>query len=154
MSEQQGFEGRIDVLLVEDSVGDVRLTIEAFREANVHINLHVAIDGVEAMASLERAGRYAEVPRPHLILLDLNLPKKDGHEVLKEIKASETLRTIPVVVLTTSSSETDILHSYRLNANSYITKPVDLPGFLAVVTSIHQFWLSIAKLPRTDTKDV
>jgi len=141
------YAGPLEVLLVEDSVGDVRLTREAFKDAKVHINLHVAADGVEAMAFLQREGKHANVPRPDLILLDLNLPKKDGREVLKEIKASTTLGSIPVVILTTSASEADILRSYRLHANCYITKPVNLEGFLEVVKSIDNFWLSVVKLP-------
>jgi chemotaxis family two-component system response regulator Rcp1 len=137
----------IEVLLVEDSAGDVRLTREAFKDARVHINLHVAVDGIEAMAFLKREGRYAAAPRPDLILLDLNLPKKDGREVLKEIKESPALQIIPVVILTTSGSEEDILRTYRLHANSFITKPVDLEGFLKVVKGIDSFWLSVVKLP-------
>jgi chemotaxis family two-component system response regulator Rcp1 len=137
----------IEVLLVEDSPGDVRLTQEAFKNAKVHINLNVASDGAEAMALLNREGAHANSPRPDLILLDLNLPKKDGREVLKEIKESPILGTIPVVILTTSASEADILRSYRLHANCYITKPVDLEGFLEVVKSIDSFWLSVVKLP-------
>ena len=137
----------IQVLLVEDSPGDVRLTQEAFKDAKVYIHLHVASDGTEAMAFLKREGEYAKVPRPDLILLDLNLPKKDGREVLAEIKESPTLKTIPVVILTTSASEEDILRSYRLHANCYITKPVGLDGFLKVVNSIDNFWLSVVKLP-------
>jgi two-component system response regulator len=138
----------IEVLLVEDSAGDVRLTREAFNDAKVHINLHVTADGTEAMAFLAREGEYANVPRPDLILLDLNLPKKDGREVLEEIKQSPTLKSIPVVILTTSASEADILRSYRLHANCYITKPVSLDGFLKVVKSIDNFWLSVVQLPR------
>jgi two-component system, chemotaxis family, response regulator Rcp1 len=138
----------IEILLVEDSPGDVRLTREAFKDAKVHINLHVASDGSKAMAFLKREGEYANVPRPDLVLLDLNLPKKDGREVLEEIKESPTLKSIPVVILTTSSSEADILRSYRLHANCYITKPVGLEGFLTVVKSIDNFWLSVVKLPR------
>jgi CheY-like chemotaxis protein len=138
----------IEVLLVEDSPGDVRLTREAFKDAKVLINLHVASDGAEAMAFLEREGRFANAPRPDLILLDLNLPKKDGREVLKEIKESPTLGSIPVVILTTSASEADVLRSYRLHANCYITKPVNLDGFLTVVKSIDSFWLSVVRLPR------
>ena len=137
----------IEVLLVEDSPGDVRLTREAFRDAKVHINLHVATDGTKAMAFLNREGVHANAPRPDLVLLDLNLPKKDGREVLQEIKESHTLKSIPVVILTTSSSEADILKSYRLHANCYITKPVGLEGFLTVVKSIDNFWLSVVKLP-------
>jgi two-component system, chemotaxis family, response regulator Rcp1 len=138
----------IEVLLVEDSPGDVRLTREAFKDAKVHINLHVASDGTEAMDFLNREGKHANVPRPDLILLDLNLPKKDGREVLKEIKENPALKSIPVVILTTSSSDADILRSYRLHANCYITKPVGLDGFLEVVKSIDSFWLSVVKLPR------
>jgi chemotaxis family two-component system response regulator Rcp1 len=137
----------IEVLLVEDSAGDVRLTREAFKDAKVHINLHVAPDGAEAMAFLRREGRHAAAPRPDLILLDLNLPKKDGREVLKDIKESGSLMSIPVVILTTSAAEADILRSYQLHANCYITKPVDLEGFLTVVKSIDNFWLSVVKLP-------
>ena len=140
----------IDVLLVEDSLGDVRLTREAFKDARVHINLHVATDGVEAMAFLRREGEHANAPRPDLILLDLNLPRKDGREVLREIKESETLGSIPVVVLTTSASEADILRSYRLHANCYISKPVGLEEFLKVVKSIDNFWLSVVKLPHDE----
>src|SRR6202046_4752931 len=138
----------IEVLLVEDSPGDVRLTREAFKDAKVHIHLNVAADGVEAMDFLKREGKHANAPRPDLILLDLNLPKKDGREVLEEIKKSPTLKIIPVVILTTSASEADILKSYRLHANCYITKPVSLDGFLTVVKSIDNFWLSVVKLPR------
>jgi chemotaxis family two-component system response regulator Rcp1 len=138
----------IAVLLVEDSPGDVRLTREAFKDAKVLINLHVASDGVEAMAFLAREGKHADAPRPDLILLDLNLPKKDGREVLSELKESPTLKSIPVVILTTSASEADIHGSYQHHANCYITKPVDLDGFLKVVKSIDSFWLSVVKLPR------
>ena len=137
----------IDVLLVEDSPGDVRLTREAFKDAQVPLNLHVESDGAKAMAFLLREGVYANAPRPDLVLLDLNLPKKDGREVLQEIKVNPTLKTIPVVILTTSSSEADILRSYQLHANCYITKPVGLEGFLTVVKSIDSFWLSVVKLP-------
>jgi two-component system, chemotaxis family, response regulator Rcp1 len=138
----------MEVLLVEDSAGDVRLTREALKDAKVHINLHIASDGIEAMAFLKREGHYVRVPRPDLILLDLNLPKKDGREVLEEIKRNPVLKSIPVVILTTSASEADILRSYLLHANCYITKPVDLKGFLDVVKSIDNFWLSVVKLPR------
>ena len=138
----------IEILLVEDSPGDVRLTREAFKDAKVHINLRVASDGAEAMDFLNRAGEHANALRPDLILLDLNLPKKDGREVLEEIKQSPTLKSIPVVVLTTSASDADILRSYKLHANCYITKPVDLDGFLNVVRSIDNFWLSVVQLPR------
>ena len=138
---------RIEILLVEDSPGDVRLTREAFKDAKVLINLHVAPDGAEAMAFLGREGKHANEPRPDLILLDLNLPKKDGRTVLAEIKGSPSLKTIPVVILTTSDSEADILKSYLLHANCYITKPVNLDGFLRVVKSIDNFWLSVVRLP-------
>jgi CheY-like chemotaxis protein len=138
----------IEVLLVEDSPGDVRLTREALKDAKVQISLHVASDGIEAMAYLQCEGPYINAIRPDLILLDLNLPRKDGRQVLKEIKESPTLRSIPVVILTTSSSEADILQSYHLHANCYISKPVDLDGFLKVVQSIDSFWLSVVKLPR------
>jgi len=137
----------IQVLLVEDSPGDVRLTQEAFREAKVRINLHVASDGAEAMAFLGHEGMHVNAPRPDLILLDLNLPKRDGREVLAEIKGNRCLQTIPVVILTTSESEADILKSYMLHANCYITKPVSLEGFLKVVKSIDNFWLSVVKFP-------
>lgn len=136
-----------EVLLVEDSPGDVRLTREAFKDAKVHVNMQVASDGAEAMAFLRREGKYADVPRPDLILLDLNLPKKSGREVLEEIKDDPNLMSIPVVILTTSASEQDVLRSYLLHANCFITKPVDLTGFLKVVRSIDNFWLSVVKLP-------
>jgi two-component system response regulator len=138
----------IEVLLVEDSPGDVRLTREAFKDAKMFISLNVASDGVEAMAFLNREGKYANAPRPDLILLDLNLPKKDGREVLAELKESPALKSIPVVILTTSASEADIHESYQHHANCYITKPVDLDGFLKVVRSIDSFWLTVVKLPR------
>jgi two-component system, chemotaxis family, response regulator Rcp1 len=137
----------VEILLVEDSPGDVRLTQEAFKDAKVHINLHVASDGAEAMAFLKHEGEHAGDPRPDLILLDLNLPKKDGRAVLAEIKGDPSLQTIPVVILTTSASEADILKSYLLHANCYITKPVNLDGFLRVVKSIDNFWLTVVKLP-------
>src|SRR3984885_9407283 len=138
----------IEVLLVEDSPGDVRLTREAFKDAKVHVNMQVASDGAEAMAFLRREGKYADGPRPDLILLDLNLPKKSGREVLEEIKADPNLMSIPVVILTTSASEQDVLRSYLLHANCFITKPVGLDGFLKVVKSIDNFWLSVVKLPQ------
>jgi CheY-like chemotaxis protein len=138
----------IEILLVEDSAGDVRLTREALRDAKVQNNLHVACDGMEATSFLLRQGKHVNAPRPDLILLDLNLPKKSGREVLEEIKRDPSLRTIPVVILTTSSAEEDILKSYQLHANCYITKPVDLDQFLKVVRTIDNFWLAIVKLPR------
>jgi CheY-like chemotaxis protein len=137
----------IDILLVEDSPADVDLTREALEDAKVRNTLHVVEDGVEALAFLRRDGQYAGAPRPDLILLDLNLPKKDGREVLAEIKADPTLRRIPVVILTTSEAEQDILRSYDLHANCYVTKPVDLEQFITVIRSIENFWLVIVKLP-------
>lgn len=137
----------IEILLVEDNPGDVRLTIEAFKEGRVHNRLSVARDGVEALAFLRRQGAFANAARPDLILLDLNLPRKDGREVLAEIKEDASLRRIPVVVLTTSKAEEDILRTYDLHANCYIAKPVDLEQFLSVVRSIDDFWLSVVRLP-------
>ena len=138
----------VEVLLVEDNPGDVRLTREALKDAKVLNNLSVVPDGVEALAFLRRSGPYRAVPRPDLILLDLNLPKVDGREVLEEIKADEAFQHIPVVILTSSQAEQDILESYRLRANAYVTKPVDLEQFLKVVRSIEHFWLEIVKLSR------
>lgn len=138
----------IEILLVEDNPGDVRLTLEAFKDAKVCNNLSVVHDGIEALAFLNRDGEFAQAPRPDLILLDLNLPKKDGREVLLEIKADENLRRIPVVILTTSQAEEDIFRTYNLHANCYITKPVDFDQFIKVVKSIEEFWLTIVKLPR------
>lgn len=137
----------IEILLVEDNPGDVRLTKEALKDNKVRNNLTVVEDGVEAMSFLRREGKYIGSPRPDLILLDLNLPKKDGREVLSEIKADEHLRRIPVVVLTTSKAEEDILRAYDLNANCYITKPVDFDQFIRVVKTIEDFWLTMVKLP-------
>jgi chemotaxis family two-component system response regulator Rcp1 len=139
----------IQVLLVEDSPGDVRLTQEALKDTKVQIRLHVAQDGTEAMEFLKGQGKHSSAPRPDLILLDLNLPKKDGREVLQEIKESAALQSIPIVILTTSASDEDILRSYKLHANCYITKPVDLKGFLTVVKSIDAFWFSVVKLPHS-----
>ncbi len=138
----------IEVLLVEDSPGDVRLTQEAFREANKAIHLHVASDGVEAMAFLKREGVHARAPRPELILLDLNLPKMDGREVLAHIKEDPNLKTIPTVILTTSEAEADIVKSYQLQANCYLSKPVQLDAFEALIKSINDFWLTKVKLPQ------
>jgi chemotaxis family two-component system response regulator Rcp1 len=137
----------IEVLLVEDNPGDVRLTREALRDGKVHNNLSVAPDGVEALAFLRRQGKYADAPRPDVILLDLNLPKKDGREVLEEIKADPSLARIPVVILTSSEAERDIAQAYALHANCYVTKPVDLDQFITVVKSIEDFWFTIVKLP-------
>jgi two-component system response regulator len=138
----------IEILLVEDNPGDVALTREALRDAKVANHLHVAEDGAEAVDFLFRRGKYADAPRPDIILLDLNLPKKDGRQVLAEIKAEPELAQIPVVVLTTSEADEDILRSYQLHANCYITKPVDFPRFLHVVQSIESFWLTVVRLPR------
>jgi chemotaxis family two-component system response regulator Rcp1 len=142
--------GSAKILLVEDNPGDVRLTREALKEGKILNELSVVEDGVEALAFLRREGRYAEAARPDLILLDLNLPKKDGREVLEEIKGDGTLKKIPVVVLTTSAAERDILKAYDLHANCYITKPVDLEQFMRVVQLIEDFWLTIVKLPATE----
>jgi two-component system, chemotaxis family, response regulator Rcp1 len=139
---------KLHVLLVEDSPGDVRLTQEAFREAKVSVRLDVTTDGAEAMAYLKRQGVHANALRPDLILLDLNLPKIDGREVLSLIKEDDSLRTIPTVILTTSDAEADILKSYQLQANCYLTKPVQLDAFQSLVESINDFWLTKAKLPR------
>ena len=137
----------VEILLVEDNPGDHRLTKEALHEGKVYNNLHWAKDGVEALDFLRRRGAHGNAPRPDLVLLDLNLPKKDGREVLSEIKSDESLKTIPVVILTTSQAEEDILKSYHLHANCYVTKPVDLEKFIVVVQSIDRFWLTIATLP-------
>lgn len=137
----------VQILLVEDNPGDVRLTTEGLREGKIHNHLSVVADGVEAMAFLRHEGQHAGSPRPDLILLDLNLPRKDGREVLAEIKADDDLRRIPVVVLTTSSAEQDIMASYDLSANCYVTKPVDFAAFVDVVRSIEDFWFTIVRLP-------
>lgn len=137
-----------DLLLVEDNPGDVRLTQEALRETTIPVHLNVATDGVEAVDFLRRRGKFKDAPRPELILLDLNLPRKSGREVLSEIKADPALKSIPVVVMTTSTAEQDINKAYALNANCYITKPLDLDQFLGVIRSIEEFWLIRATLPR------
>jgi chemotaxis family two-component system response regulator Rcp1 len=137
----------IEILLVEDNPGDVRLTIEGLNESKVRNNLHIARDGVEAMVFLRREGNFTGAVRPDLILLDLNLPRMDGREVLAEVKSDVNLKTIPVVVLTTSRAEQDVLRSYELQANCYITKPVDLEQFITVVKSIEDFWFTIVTLP-------
>jgi CheY-like chemotaxis protein len=134
-------------LLVEDNPGDVRLTIEAFNDAKLNNALSVVRDGVEAMSFLRQEGQHAQASRPDLILLDLNLPRKDGREVLAEIKADPDLQRIPIVVLTTSDAQTDIQRAYELHANCYITKPVDLEQFIQVVQSIEDFWLTVVRLP-------
>jgi chemotaxis family two-component system response regulator Rcp1 len=138
----------IEVLLVEDNPGDVRLTQETFRDANSSIRLHVASDGVDAMAFLRHEGGHIHAPRPDLILLDLNLPKMDGREVLAHIKVDDSLKMIPTVILTTSEAEVDILKSYQLQANCYLSKPVQLEAFESVVKSINDFWLTKVKLPQ------
>jgi chemotaxis family two-component system response regulator Rcp1 len=137
----------VEILLVEDNPGDVRLTIEGLQEARVYNNLHVAQDGIEALRFLRREGTHSDAPRPDMILLDLNLPRKDGREVLAEIKSDASLRRIPVVVLTTSQDEEDILRTYDLHANCYITKPLDFDQFMHVVRSVEDFWLSVVKFP-------
>jgi chemotaxis family two-component system response regulator Rcp1 len=137
----------VEILLVEDNPGDVRLTQEAFKDGKMLNKMHVVEDGMEALAFLKREGKYTGAPRPELILLDLNLPRKDGRDVLAEIKADRDLKRIPVVILTTSRSEEDILRSYDLNANCYITKPVGFDKFIEIVKSIEDFWLTIVKLP-------
>jgi CheY-like chemotaxis protein len=139
----------IEILLVEDSPGDVRLTREALRDAKVQNTLRVASDGLQATSFLWRQGKYSGAPRPDLILLDLNLPIKSGRELFEEIKLDPSLKSIPVVILTTSTAEEDILRSYQLHANCYITKPVDLDQFLKVVKTIDNFWLAIVNLPPT-----
>ena len=143
----EGIGRPIEILLVEDNPGDVRLTQEAFKEGKVRNKLHVVWDGIEAMAFLRREDKFADAPHSDLILLDLNLPKKDGREVLAEIKQDPDLKRIPVVILTTSKAEEDILRTYDLHANCYITKPVDLEQFIKVVKSIEEFWLTVVKLP-------
>ncbi|GMQ91990.1 MAG: response regulator [Gammaproteobacteria bacterium] len=140
----------IEILLIEDNPGDVRLTEEVLKENKLRNNLSVARDGEEALAFLRRQGKYSKAIRPDLILLDLNLPKKDGREVLEEIKADENIKHIPVVVLTTSAADQDVFMSYEHNANCYITKPVDLEKFINVVQAIENFWLTIVKLPKND----
>ena len=137
----------VEILLVEDNPADVRLTKEALKEGKVYNNLHWAKDGVEALEFLRRQGSHGKAPRPDIILLDLNLPKKDGREVLQDIKKDDKLKRIPVVILTTSKAEEDVLKSYNLHANCYVTKPVDLEQFIVVVKSIDMFWLTVVTLP-------
>ena len=137
----------IEILLIEDNPGDVDLAKEALQDAKVRNRLHVVDDGAKAVDFLYKRGAYADVPRPDIILLDLNLPKKDGRQVLEEIKTDPRLAEIPVVILTTSQAEEDILRSYQLHANCYITKPVDFKQFMHVVKSIEEFWLTVVKLP-------
>lgn len=138
---------RLNILLVEDSPDDVELTLEGFKEGNLNHSLSVVEDGIEALEFLRQKGKYADAVRPDVILLDLNLPKKDGREVLEEIKSDEKLKHIPVIVLTTSRSEQDIMASYRLHANSYITKPVDLGDFFKAIKAFEDFWLNTVALP-------
>ena len=140
----------IEILLVEDNPGDVRLTIEGLKEGKILNNLNVVGNGVEALAFLRQEGGYANAPRPELILLDLNLPKKDGREVLAEIKNDNSLKRIPVVILTSSEAEQDIVKSYDLHANCYVTKPLELDQFIGVIKNIEQFWLTVVKLPPGD----
>jgi CheY-like chemotaxis protein len=147
MTETDEKAAPVEILLVEDNPGDVRLTKEALKEGKVYNNLHWAKDGVEALEFLRRQGKHANAPRPDIILLDLNLPKKDGREVLSVIKSDDHLKHIPVVVLTTSKAEEDVLRSYELHANCYVTKPVDLDKFIRVVKSIDSFWLTVVTLP-------
>jgi CheY-like chemotaxis protein len=137
----------IEILLVEDNLGDIRLTIEAFKEGRLLNNISVVRDGVEALLYLRRQGNYGDAKRPDLILLDLNLPKKDGRAVLAEIKADDELKHIPVIILTTSDAEQDILRSYQLHANCYITKPVDMDQFMKVIKYVEGYWFSIVRLP-------
>lgn len=151
MKQPGGSDRTVEVLLVEDSPGDVRLTREAFRDAYISVRLHVATDGLEAMAFLRREGEEnAQAPRPDIILLDLNLPKMDGREVLAQIKEDPRLKTIPTVILTTSDAEADILKSYELKANAYLSKPVELDAFDGLVKSIGDFWVTQAKLPQRE----
>ena len=148
MSSMEKNARSIEILLVEDNPGDARLTIEAMREAKMRNSIHVVEDGVEAMEYLRREGRYRAAPRPDLVLLDLNLPRKDGREVLAEMKADTDLKRIPVVVLTTSQAEEDVLRAYDLHANCYVTKPVDFGQFMRVVRQIDEFWVKVVTLPR------
>jgi len=145
--KQQDNSKVVDILLVEDNEGDARLAMEAMRDSKIRNNMHHISDGEEAIAFLRKEGKYSKVPRPDLILLDLNLPKKDGRQVLAEIKNDDELKRIPVVILTVSSAEEDILKTYNLHANCYITKPIDLSQFMKVVRSVEDFWLTIVKLP-------
>ncbi|MBI5468272.1 MAG: response regulator [Deltaproteobacteria bacterium] len=137
----------IEILMIEDNPSDVRLTKEAFKDAKVRNRMHVAVDGEDAMVFLRREGRHSEAPRPDLILLDLNLPKKNGREVLAEIKADSELKRIPVVILTTSDDERDIMTAYDLHVNAYVKKPVDLEQFIKIVEAVEDFWLTVVKLP-------
>jgi two-component system, chemotaxis family, response regulator Rcp1 len=150
MSKNRESDRTMHVLLVEDSVGDVRLTKEAFRTSTKDVDLHVAMDGVEAMAFLRREGIHIDAPRPDFILLDLNLPKMDGREVLAHIKDDDGLKTIPTLILTTSDAEEDVSASYALQANCYLTKPVQFDNFESLVRSVSDFWLTAVELPRAE----
>jgi len=151
--EKNTLDGKIiEILLVEDNPGDARLAKEALRESKLRNNLNIMIDGVEAMDYLHKKGKHADSTTPDLVLLDLNLPKKDGREVLAEIKADDKLKRIPVVILTTSTAEEDILKTYDLHANCYISKPIDFDQFMKVVKSIEDFWITIVKLPSSVKK--
>ena len=143
----------VEILLVEDNPGDVRLTLEALKDGKLANRLTVVQDGLEALSLLRREGRYANSKRPDIILLDLNLPKKHGSEILAELKSDERFKSIPIVILTTSKADEDVLKSYRLHANCYITKPVDLDEFVRVVKSIEDFWLSLVKLPPSENDE-
>ncbi len=147
MSPGESSQKRLEVLLVEDSPGDIRLTQEAFRRANDAIHLHVATDGVEAMSFLKQEGAHTDAPRPHIVLLDLNMPKMDGREVLAQIKGDDSLKSIPIIILTTSDATEDIEKTYQLRTNCYLCKPVQLEHFEELVQSINDFWLTKAKLP-------
>ncbi|MDD1743788.1 MAG: response regulator [Methanomassiliicoccales archaeon] len=147
MADRNDSGTRVEILLIEDNPGDVRLTKLALKGGKILNNINVVMDGAEAMDYLLRKGKYSEATRPDLIILDLNLPKKDGRQVLKEIKDNDSLRRIPIVVLTTSRDEQDVLKSYNLHANAYITKPLDLDQFIDVVRSIETFWVSVVRLP-------
>ena len=153
MMENNTTDGKaIEILLVEDNPGDARLAKEALRESKLRNNLNIVVDGVEAMDYLHKKGKYADATTPDLVLLDLNLPKKDGREVLAEVKADDKLKRIPVVILTTSTAEEDVLKTYDLHANCYISKPIDLDQFMKVVKSIEDFWITIVKLPSSIKK--
>lgn len=140
----------IEILLAEDNPGDVKLTEKALEEGHISNNLHVVTDGIEAMEFLRREGEYAEKPQPDLVLLDLNMPRMDGRDVLEKMQAEDPLRRIPVVILTSSEAEEDIVRSYELSANAYLTKPVDFDGFVDIVERIEEFWFSVVRMPPTD----
>ena len=141
-------ETPVEILLIEDSPSDAALTMEALQSSRILNKITRVVDGIEAMEYLKQQGKFANAPRPDLIMLDLNLPKKDGREILRELKSDPSLKLLPIIVLTTSKADKDIAQSYQLNANCYITKPVDFPHFIEVVESIEQFWLTVVTLPR------